>query len=655
MLGTSSSTGGYQPLNKSEDDYSSEKNIFRDNGEFDNVNNNTNEEEEDQNESYELPPSFESVLKEKEAYKKNTIKRKLLTLFTIFFSIGLFLFLFGIPYLPNFIQAYFEDLGGRYQAPTLLYTGKRGAVATENEICSKIGTQTLREGGNAVDSAIASAFCIGVVNSFSSGIGGGGFMTIRTKDGKYDFIDFREEAPAATTFEEYLKQPNRTQFGGTAVGVPGEIKGFELAHQRYGNLKWRQLIEPSIKLARSGFPVGKQLAYYLKSNKQYIDASTGFREVFINQKDELAKEGDIVYRKNLADTLEIIAKEGSDGFYKGKIAEKIIQTIQKEGGVMTLKDLQEYRPITRKPMVGTFLGNKVITSPPPTSGPILLSILNILEGYKLSDITAHDEITLYYHRLIESFKFGYAQRTELADPIMPNITQKANEFADKLTAQNIRRNISDTHTYDYKYYHPKYSHKELPGTTHLSVIDSDKMAVGLTSTVNLIFGSKIMDEETGVIFNNQIDDFSIPHTKNGFDLFPSPANFIAPRKRPLSSTVPTIIEANSDSDDLELLVLGGSGGSRILTAAVQVILQVVINKKEVHRAIDHPRLHNQLLPELTYFEPKFCPMISNSLEKYKHNIEYLSFPNSVIQAVHYSKGVYSAASDGRKHGLADAY
>ncbi|KAK9760582.1 hypothetical protein K7432_015257 [Basidiobolus ranarum] len=434
-----------------------------------------------------------------------------------------------------------------------LATGKNGAVAADSQICSEAGVQILKSNGNAVDAAIATALCLGTVNSFSSGIGGGGFMTIRTSNGTVDFINFRETAPAGASTEMFKNKPDASQVGGLSIGVPGEIRGFELAHKKYGRISWDKLFQPAIRLSRNGFPATEQLAIKLKFYKDLILKNPAFREIYAPRGDVL-KVGELVKRSRFADTLEEIAMNGPDAFYKGKIANFIVSAIQNAGGIITLDDLSSYQAVSKPPLVGYYRGHKVIAAPPPASGSVVLSVLNTLEGYDLPTDKLSD---LNLHRVIESFKYGYAQRTSLGDPDFANTTAKISEMLSKDQGALRRHNISDTRTFPVEYYHPSYQHKDTPGTTHLSTMDKEGGAVALTTTINLEFGSKVLDHETGIVFNNDMDDFSSPGLVNAFGILPSPDNFIQPGKRPLSSMSPTIVE----TDGYPSLAVGASGAS----------------------------------------------------------------------------------------------
>ncbi|KAF9434162.1 hypothetical protein BGZ76_008470, partial [Entomortierella beljakovae] len=441
--------------------------------------------------------------------------------------------------------------------PTLI-KAKYGAVAAEEIHCSEIGVQVLKDGGNAVDAAIASCLCVGTVNMFSAGIGGGGFMTLRLPNGTVEVIDFRETAPAGSSQNMFKKDPILAQKGGLSVAVPGEIRGLELAHKRYGKLSWERLFAPSVKLAREGWAVGPELAKRLRQYKPMMESEPDWSSTFAPNGTVL-NEGQWITRKTLANTLETIGKEGADSFYTGPIAQSMVDHIKANGGILDMDDMKSYKPLIKEPMVGYYQGRKVYTTPAPTSGPVLISILNILERYDLGRFKENANVEV--HRLVEAMKFGYAQRTELGDPDFSDLEAKIQGILSKDTAGLIRANISDERTFPVEYYNPHWGPIDNHGTTHLSSVDKDNMAVALTSTVNLVFGSKLLDPKTGIILNDEMDDFSIPGTPNAFGLQPSPYNFPRSGKRPLSSCVPTIIERDGQFE----LALGGSGGSRILT------------------------------------------------------------------------------------------
>ncbi|KAF8985330.1 hypothetical protein BGZ46_004895 [Entomortierella lignicola] len=534
----------------------------------------------------------------------------------------------------------------------VLVKAKNGAVAAEEIHCSEIGVDVLKEGGNAVDAAIASCLCIGTVNSFSAGIGGGGFMTIRLPNGTVEIIDFRETAPAASSPTMFKQNPILAQRGGLSVAVPGEIRGLELAHKRYGKLPWKRLFAPSVKMAREGWAVGPELARRIQLVKEMMETEPDWSHVFASEKGVALREGQWIKREALADTLEAIGKDGADAFYTGEIAQMMVDHVQSHGGILTMEDMKGYRALVKQPMVGYYQGRKVYTSPAPTSGPALISILNILERYNVGKVKANANVDT--HRLVEAMKFGFAQRTELGDPDYSDLEAKIQNMMSKDTAAYIRGNISDTQTFPVDYYNPHWGPIDNHGTTHLSTVDENDMAVSLTSTVNLLFGSKLLDPKSGVILNDEMDDFSIPGRANAFGLQPSPYNYPEPGKRPLSSCVPTIVERDGKFE----MSLGGSGGSRILTAVLQTMLSVYNYDFNIMEAIERPRIHHQLMPNVVDIEEGYSKSEIEFLIKVGHNVTVFdrALARAEIQAVmREMDGNVYASSDTRKHGIAAGY
>ncbi|KAF9557397.1 hypothetical protein EC968_007680 [Mortierella alpina] len=532
-----------------------------------------------------------------------------------------------------------------------LIRAQHGAVATEEIHCSEIGVQVLKDGGNAVDAAIASCLCIGTVNMFSAGIGGGGFMTIRLPNGTVEVIDFRETAPAGASPTMFKEHPILAQTGGLSVGVPGEIRGLELAHNRYGKLPWKRLFAPSVKMAREGWAIGPELAKRLQIYKVLMESEPDWSAVFAPNGTVL-REGQWIKREALANTLETIGLEGAEAFYTGPIAQNMVNHIQTNGGILTMDDMKGYKPLIKEPMVGYYQGRKIYTTPAPTSGPILISLLNILERYDLGREKANANVEA--HRLVEAMKFGYAQRTELGDPDYTDLNAKIQSIMSKDTAGFIRANISDAQTFPVEYYNPHWGPIENHGTTHMSTVDQNDMAVALTSTVNLVFGSKLLDPKTGIILNDEMDDFSIPGTPNAFGLQPSPYNYPNPGKRPLSSCVPTIVERDGKFE----LALGGSGGSRILTSVLQTMLNIYNHDYNVMEAVEAPRVHHQLMPNIVDIESGYASSEVKFLSTRGHNVTVsdILLAKAEVQAVMREvDGLIYAASDSRKHGVAAGY
>ncbi|KAJ1672034.1 hypothetical protein GGF38_000349, partial [Coemansia sp. RSA 25] len=479
----------------------------------------------------------------------------------------------------------------------------------------------------AVDAAIASTLCIGLLQAHSSGIGGGGFMLVRPPGGQSPvLIDFRERAGGAATEDMFIDDIKLAQIGGLAVGVPGEIAGLHSAHRRFGKLPWHRLFEPAIRLARDGFPLNSIVYGQLLAIEEHVLSSPGFNTTYTDGKGRLLKPGSTVRRPELADTLEDIASYGPEAFYRGRIADSLVKAVRRNGGILTTRDFESYAPVDRTPIETYYHGRKVITGSPPTSGSVLLHMLNVVEGYTLA---MDGPTAVNYHRIVEAMKFGAAQRTSLGDPSFVDIAANVSRQISKEFAGQIRANISDVQTFDVSHYDPEYDILNNHGTTHLSVLDRDDMAVALTSTINLEFGARIMDPVTGIILNDQMDDFSTTNKTNGFGLRPSPQNKIVPGKRPLSSTSATIVEQNGRVE----LVIGGSGGSRILTAVLQVIINVLDFGQRLDTAIDSPRLHHQLLPHELGVDPMFPSSLASALASFGHATVPLKHGNSVVQAV----------------------
>lgn len=561
---------------------------------------------------------------------------------------------------------------GRPYRPKLV-SGRKGAVAAEAERCSVVGVNILKQNGNAVDAAIASTLCTGVVNMFSSGIGGGGFMIVRVphscskKERKRGLkycstkttIDFRETAPAAAFPTMFKDDPMAARWGGLAVGVPGELKGLEEAHRRWGRLPWHKLVEPSVKLAE-GTWVSQELESRLQRFGVIILEDPDWAEMFVNpDRGTLVRRGDTIRRTALARTLKAVAANGSDAFYFGPIAESMAAKAQSRNGVITAEDFAKYEVVVSEAIEGAWQDRRVFTSPTPTSGPVLLSMLQVSSGFKdwIKD-GLHSGLNV--HRLVEMMKFASGQRTRLGDPAFLNRT--ALEAIDVIPtlaeADRVRTRIDDERTHDIDYYDPLYDIQTSHGTMHLSTVDDEGMAVALTSTVNLPFGSAVLDTATGVILNDEMDDASTPGIPNAFGLYPSPYNYPEPGKRPLSSTAPTIVE---HADGRFYIAIGGAGGSRIFGSVAQVLFNLDWGL-DLSAAIERPRFHHQLLPIEVSIESTADEKLIDALRRRGHTIEMLDIDLAVaeVQAVmaEHRSGKYRrilAASDSRKGGIAAAY
>lgn len=506
-----------------------------------------------------------------------------------------------------------------------LKQGTHGAVASDVDICSNMAGELMRDqGGNAVDAAVTTALCLGSINSQSSGIGGGGFITLRTPDGEALEISCREMAPGKATKNMFANDTQSSKVGGLAVGIPGEVKGLQAAHDRHGKLSWKQCVEPVVKLNRDGFKVQKMLADALKEDQDTILKNKEQWGPWIKG-DRVAQVGDIVKRTKYADTLELIAENGGDIFYdtNGPIAPHYVEACQKSGGVLTNDDMEKYKVEIKTPLKGSFMGREVLTPHNPSSGPALLFGLNVLEQFAGDEEFGNFET----HHLVEAMKFMAAGRSYLGQ-LNPNQTH-IDEIISKDYAINKIKNKVTNQTHDIDYYEPAYESDDPHGTTHFSVIDKDGMAVAMTTTVNLAFGCKVADPKTGIILNSQMDDFSTPGESNAFGLAPSVYNYVKPFNRPLSSMVPSILVNKNGKVEI---VIGCAGGSRITTSVFQAIVRMIDYKTSLLDTIAHPRIHHQLSPNHVELEPNMPEHVKTDLESHGHKVEWKT-PQSTLNGV----------------------
>jgi gamma-glutamyltranspeptidase/glutathione hydrolase len=477
-------------------------------------------------------------------------------------------------------------------------TAERGLVVAQEKIAAQIGADILRQGGNAVDAAVATGFAMAVTYPRAGNIGGGGFMVIHLAGRNEDIaIDYRETAPAAMTRDAFLgpdgKPDNaKSRDSALGIGVPGTVAGLAMALEKYGSGKFAlaQILQPSIELAREGFVLTDDMADTLPQWYRRLAKWPASAKLFSRADGTPLQEGDKFLQSDLAATLAAIAEQGPRGFYEGPVAEKLAKAVRDAGGIMTADDLKAYQPVVRRPVRGTYRGYDIVSMPLPSSGgTVLLEMLNILEGFRLPDLEQGSAASL--HLLIEAMKRGYADRARyLGDPAF--INAPTNILLAKDYATKLRAEIDPEHA----------TPREGSNTTHYSVVDSQGNAVSNTYTLNFSYGVGMVADGTGVLLNNELDDFTAaPGASNAFGLVGYEANLPGPGKRPLSSMSPTIVLR----DGKVVLVTGSPGGSRIISTVLQVLVNVLDYHMDVAAAVAAPRLHHQWMPDEVKVEPGF--------------------------------------------------
>jgi len=540
--------------------------------------------------------------------------------------------------------------------------GRHAMVASQHELASKIGIDIMKKGGNAVDAAIAVGLALSVVYPEAGNIGGGGFMLYRRNDGQVFSIDYREMAPKAATRDVFvdkdgnvIKGEGSSTIGYRASGVPGTLAGFDLAFRKHGSgkVRWRDLVEPARLLAQNGYVLTNRLANLLVSYKEHLAKYPDSNRIFLNH-GNYYKEGDLFKQPELAQTLGRIEAQGASEFYTGRTAQLIAADMKANNGLITLEDLKSYNAKERTPLRGNYRGHEILTMPPPSSGGIvLLQVLNMLEGYDVKKMGYNSAAK--YHLLVEAMRRAFADRAEfMADPDFQDVPVA--KLIDKAYAQRRSSTIDlEKATSSTEVGHGEVAAKEGMDTTHFTVVDAAGNIVTNTYTINDLYGSRVTAKGTGVLMNDEMDDFAArPGKPNMFGLIQGERNKVEPMKRPLSSMTPTIVMRK---DGTPWFALGARGGPRIITAVLQSVINVIDHDMNIQQAIDAPRVHQQWYPDEVLFEPYgMSPDTLNVLRGYGHTFaEKPGYIASATGIMIDSDGVRLGAIDSRSDGEAIGY
>ena len=534
---------------------------------------------------------------------------------------------------------------------------QHGMVATQEEYATRIGLDVLQKGGNAIDAGVAIGFALAVTLPRAGNLGGGGFMIIHSAEtGKTVALDFREMAPARAHRDMYLDEAGnavakRSRFTYKAVGVPGTVAGLALAAEQYGTLPLAELIAPAIRLAEEGLPVSVDLSESLQGLKARFEPWPESMKIFFKDNGESYQPGETLIQADLANSLKLIAEQGPKAFYEGEIAQKITADMEANGGLITLEDMKNYRPVVRKPVRGTYRGYEILSMPPPSSGGVhVVQILNMLEHYPIKALGHNSASTI--HRVAEAMKLAYADRSEhLGDPDFSKIPVKgliSKEYAAELVKQiDVSRarpasEIKPNNPVPY----------ESDQTTHYSVMDKDGNVVSTTYTINFSYGSGIVAKGTGILLNNEMDDFSAkPGVPNAYGLIGGEANAVEGGKRPLSSMTPTIIMKDGEV----FLVTGSPGGSRIITTVLQIIMNVIDHGMNIAEATVAPRIHHQWVPDEIRIEEGISPDTIALLQALGHKVEVKSAMGSTQSIMRLPEGLYGFSDTRRRNSLTAGY
>ncbi|ESE42827.1 gamma-glutamyltransferase [Shewanella decolorationis S12] len=521
---------------------------------------------------------------------------------------------------------------------------KHGMVASQEMLASRTGVEILKQGGNAVDAAVAVAFSLAVTLPRAGNIGGGGFMLVHlAKENKTIAIDYREIAPSKAKKDIFLDEngdavTKLSREHGLAVGVPGTVMGMSLALEKYGTMTMAQVTAPAIKMAQEGISVSPDLAVSLAGLKRRMSQWPSTAAIFYKADGSDYQVDDILKQPELAHSLQLIAEKGTKGFYEGETAEKLVKAVQDAGGIMTLEDLKHYKAVEREPVRGQYRGYEVVSMPPPSSGGVhIIEMLNVLQQFPIDQFGHNTAQTI--HVMAETMKHAYADRSEyLGDPDFYKVP--AQQLTDKHYAQKIASQIALNKTTPSTEIKPgNLAPYESDQTTHFSVVDKWGNAVSNTYTLNFSYGSGLVAKGTGILLNNEMDDFSAkPGTPNGYGLVGGDANAVEGNKRPLSSMSPTIVM----KDGKPFLVTGSPGGSRIITTTLQIIMNVIDHGLNIAEASNAARVHHQWLPDELRVETSLNRDTISLLEAKGHKVKVQSAMGSTQSIMVTEQGIFGA-------------
>lgn len=522
---------------------------------------------------------------------------------------------------------------------------KNGMVASQEAIASDIGLQILKQGGNAVDAGVAVGFALAVTLPRAGNIGGGGFMMVYdAKQGKTVALDYREKAPSSASRDMYLDEEGNavsdlSRYHGLAVGVPGTVAGLLKALDEHGTMSRGQVMAPAISLAENGIEVTAGLTESLEALSERMQKWPSTKKIFFKADGSAYQPGEQLRQPELAQSLKLIAAQGADGFYKGETARKLVKAVKEAGGDMSLQDLANYEAIAREPVKGNYRGYEIVSMPPPSSGGIhIVQILNILEGYPLKDYGQNSAQTI--HLMAEAMQLAYADRAEyLGDSDfvdVPVTGLTARPYASKLRSLINPNKATPAATIKANNPLPYESDQ----TTHFSIVDKDGNAVANTYTLNFSYGTGLVAEGTGILLNNEMDDFSAkPGVPNGYGLLGGEANAVEADKRPLSSMSPTLVF----KDDKPYIVTGSPGGSRIITTVTQIISNVIDHDMNIAEATNAPRIHDQWLPDEIRIEKALNVDTIEKLESMGHTVSPQAAMGSTQSIMLTPNGVYGSS------------